>query len=166
LEYLLQRKGVEKDKNMAEEFRNEPEQRPNITKPRRKDGHKAWRSYINQLGKFAQAREWQEMLEVLGTEATQYEWDLYLEIAGFSENAGNEESNGYTQYGHGFDEAFDEDWIQAEDDASTHRKETDHNPFCPLRFGTGLNVKIDQPGDDPVGDEVERRLDGSFFNQD
>lgn len=162
----MQRKEVERNKNMAKEYGHNLEVRPDITKPGKKDSNETWRDYINQLGKFASAGEWQDMLEVLGADATQEEWDQYLDICGLNQDAGDEEDKENTRYGYGFDEAFDEDWIKAEDDASTHQQETDHNPFCPLRFGTGLNVEIDQPGDDPVGDEVEQRLDGSFFNQD
>ena len=132
--------------------REKREKRPYVVKPERDAGNDAWRNYIKQRGKYATAGEWQEMLEVLGKDAAQEEWDQYLNICGLSENAGDEESTGNKRYEFGMDEALSEDWMNAEDDAATHQREGDHNPFCPLRVGIGLNAQIDQPGDRPIED--------------
>ncbi|MDH5532912.1 MAG: hypothetical protein OEX81_00600 [Candidatus Pacebacteria bacterium] len=73
------------------------------------------------------------------------------------------------------------DWVKTEEDEKkedsdpheyAHQGEGKHfdGDTCPRKLNdTGtdpLGYRIDQPGDDPVGDEVEERLDREYFNKD
>jgi hypothetical protein len=137
----------------------EVKQRPQIERPHKKATVEKWREWLQELGAFATERDWLDFLETVGQRAENSDWDTYMDTF-YSMDQGKAKGTQQDVYG---------DWVKPESEEDLEDTDQYHGLTCPLQLKATntdpLGYTIDAPGDDPVGDEVEERLDREYFTK-